>query len=79
MPFRICIPTFLSFCLSVWLAVFLEPHPRHVEVLRLVVESKLYPLAYATATAAQHPSLVCNLHCSSQQLWIPNPLREARN
>ena len=31
------------------------------------------------ATATQDPSHVCNLHHSSQQRWIPNPLSEARD
>ena len=36
------------------------------------------PPAYTTATA-QGPSLVCDLHLSSWQHWIPDPLREARD
>ena len=35
--------------------------------------------SYATATATQDPSRVCDLHHSSQQHWILNPLIEARN
>jgi len=31
--------------------VFLGPHPRHMEVPRVGVESELQPLAYITATA----------------------------
>ena len=34
-------------------------------------------LAYTTATATQDPSRICDLHHSSQQWWILNPLREA--
>ena len=34
---------------------------------------------YATATATQDPSSICNLHHSSQQCWIPDPLSEARD
>ena len=35
--------------------------------------------AAATATAMWDPSCVCNLHHSLQQLWILNPLNEARD
>jgi len=35
--------------------------------------------AYATATAMQEPSHICDLHHSSQQCQILNPLNEARN
>ena len=63
---------FLSF-------VFLGPHPRHMEVPRLGVESELQLLAYATATAAPDLSCVCDLHHSSWQRWILNPRSEARD
>ena len=36
-------------------------------------------LAYARATATQDRSCICNLHCSSRQLQILNPLSKARN
>ena len=60
---------------------FLGLHPWHMEVPRLGVELELQLLAYvtATATATWDLSLVCNLHHSSQQHWILNPLSEARN
>ena len=35
--------------------------------------------AYATAIAMQDPSYICNLHHSSQQCHILNPLSEARD
>ena len=35
---------------------FLGPHPQHMEVPRLGVESELWSLAYTTATAVQDPS-----------------------
>ena len=63
---------FLSF-------VFLGPHPRHMEVPRLLVESELWPPAYTTATETQDPSRVCNRHHNSWQHWILNPLMEARD
>ena len=50
-----------------------------MEVPRLGVESELYPLAYATATATQDPSHICGLHHSSQQRGILIPLSKARD
>ena len=58
--------------------VFLGLHPWHTEVPRLGVESELQVLAYATATATWDPNLICDLHHTSWQLWILNPLSEAR-
>ena len=49
-----------------------------MEVPRLGVQSELQLPAYARATAMQDPSRGCNLHHSSQQRWISNPLSEAR-
>ena len=45
-----------------------------MEVPRLGVELELELPAYTTATATQDPSRVCNLHCSSGQCQILNPL-----
>ena len=56
---------------------FLGPHPWHMEVPRLRVESELQLLAYATATS--DPSRICSLHHSSWQIQILNPLMEARD
>ena len=58
---------------------FLAPQPQHTEVPRLGVESELLLPAYATATAMQDPSRVSNLHHSSRQRRIFNPLSEARD
>ena len=52
--------------------VFLETHPQHME-------SELQLLADTTATAMQDPSHICDLHCSSWQCQILNPLGEARD
>ena len=38
-----------------------------------------WPIPTATATATWDPSCICNLHHSSQQHWILNPLRKARD
>ena len=69
---------FLSFFFLVFLP-FLGPFPQHMEVPRLGVESELQPPAYATATATQDLSCICDLHYCSQQYQILNPLSEARN
>ena len=53
--------------------------PQHMEVPRLGVELELQLLAYATATGTPDPSCVCNLHHSSRQRQILNPLTEARD
>ena len=58
---------------------FSGPYPQHMEVPGLGVESELQPLAYTTATATTDPSHVCDLHHSSQQRRILNPVREARD
>ena len=50
-----------------------------MKIPRLGVESELWLLAYTTATATRDPSLLCNLHHSSQQCWILNPLSKARD
>ena len=49
-----------------------------MEVPRLGVKSELQLLAYTTGTATQDLSCVCDLHQSSQQRQILNPLSEAR-
>ena len=54
-------------------------YPWHMEVPRLGVESELQLPAYTTATAAQDLSCICNLHRSSRQLGILDPLSEARD
>ena len=74
-------PNILIFCLFVcFLFVcfcFLGPHPRHMEVPRLGVELELQLLAYITATATRDLSSVCDLHHSSWQHHILNPLTKA--
>ena len=63
---------FLFFC-------FLEPHLWHMEVSRLGVQSEPQLPAYATVTARWDPSRVCDLHHSSLQCQIHNPMGEARD
>ena len=50
-----------------------------MEVPRLGVESDLQLPAYTKATATLDLSHVCNLHHSSQQHQILNPLSKARD
>ena len=57
----------------------LGPHLRHMEVPRLGVELELSLPAYTTATAKPDLSPVCDLHHSSWQHWIFNPLIKARD
>ena len=63
------------FCLF----VFLGPHPRHTEIPRRGVQSKLMLPAYTRATATRDLSHICDLHHSAQQCRILNPLSEARD
>ena len=63
---------FINFCL-------LGLHWRHMEVPRLGVKLELQLPAYTTATAMPDPSHICNLHRSSWQPQILNPLSEATN
>ena len=58
---------------------FLGPHWRPREVSRLGYKSELQLLAYTTATAMQDPSCIFDLHHSSQQHQILNPLSKARD
>ena len=51
-----------------------RPHWRYVEVPRLGVESELQLLAYTTATTAQDLSRIYDLHHSSRQRQILDPL-----
>jgi len=50
-----------------------------MEVPKLGVESELQPLAYARATATRDPSRVWDLHHSSRQRRIVNPLSKGRD
>ena len=63
---------FLSF-------VFLGPHLWHMEIPRLGVHSELQLPACTTATATPDPSRVFDLHPSSWQRQILNPLGESRD
>ena len=58
---------------------FLGPHPWHMEGPRLGVKSELQLPAYTTATAMQDLSHLFDLHQSSWQRWILNPMSKARD
>ena len=62
-----------------FLFLFLGPHLWHMKVPRLGAEPELQLLTYTTATATQDPSRICDLHHSSQQRQILNPLSKARD
>ena len=64
---------FVLFCYC-----FLGRHLRHMEVPRLGAESDLQLPAYTIATATHDPSLVCELHHSSRQCQILNPLSQGQ-
>ena len=68
-----------QFLFSFFFFFLLEPLPRHMEVPRRGVQSELQPPACTTATATPDPSHVGDLHHSSWQRQILNPLGEARD
>ena len=67
--------TFFNFLLF----FFLGPHLGHMEVPRRGVEWELLLSAYTIDTAMPHLSCVWDLHHSSWQHQILNPLSEARD
>ena len=60
------------------LSFFWGLHPRHMEVARVGVKSELQLPAYATDTATQDLSRIFDLHRSSQQSQILNPLSKGK-
>ena len=68
----------IIFFLFFFFLVFLGLHLWDMEVPRLGFESELWPLAYATTTAKPDRSCVYDLHHSSRQHQILNPLNKAR-
>ena len=66
---------FLTFSFS----SFFRPHLQHMGVPGLWVKLELQLPAYATATAIWDLSCICNLHHSSLQHQILNPLSGARD
>ena len=64
---------------QIFFFVFLGPHPRHMDVPRLGVESELQLPAYTTAIAARNLSCIFDLHHKSRPYHILNPLSRARD
>ena len=56
-----------------------RPHLQHMEIPRPGVKWELQLPAYITATAIGNPNRVCDLHHSSGQCQILNPLSETRD
>ena len=82
LPCKSTVLLFGVFCFVLFCFVFLfflRLHLWHMELPRLGVKSELQLLAYTTATATRDPSCVCDLHHSSQQCRILNPLSKARD
>ena len=78
--FLVNLPNFTGTSLPLRFIFFsLGPHPQHMEVPRQGVKSKLWLPAYTTATIMPEPSCICDLHHSSWQGRILNPLSEARD
>ena len=69
----------VSFFFFFFFTAALRPHLWHLDIPRLGVKSELWLQANTTATAVQDPSLICDLHHSSQQHQIPDPLGEAKH
>ena len=74
----------VSFCLLFYFILFIlfclfRATLQHTKVPRLGIKSELQLPAYATATATPDPSCVWDLHHSSWQHWILNPLSRARD
>ena len=74
-----CVNWIILFLFFYSFICFLGPHLRHIEVPRLGVKSEQQLPAYATDTATQDLSHICDLHHSSQQRQILNPLCKARD
>jgi len=73
---RECLPGF-SNTKFIYIFWFGGPHPWHMKVPRPRVELELQ--LQATVTATQDLSHICDLYHSSQQIQIPDPLKEARD
>ena len=66
--------------ISILLLFFLlGSHLQHKEIPRLGVQLELQLPAYTTTTTTPDPSCICDLHHSSRQHWILNPLSKARD
>ena len=73
-PIKLPMAFFTELELFFFFFAILGLHPQHMEVPRLGVKSELQLLAYTI-----DPSRICDLHHSSRQHQIFNPLSEARD
>ena len=73
------LPEAITYLPTYFFFVFLGPHPRHKEVPRLGVKSELQLPVYTTTTAMQDPNHIFDLHHSSWQHQILNPLSEVKD
>ena len=55
------------------LFLFLGPHPWHMEVPQLGIQSELQLLAYATATATQNPTHTASVTHTLQLMAMTDP------
>ena len=69
----------LLFLFFSFLSFFFRATPTAYGKSQAGVKLELQLLAYVTATATPDPSHIYYLHHSSQQCWILNPLKEARD
>ena len=70
-----------SFIYNIYIYIFCLFRAAHAASgsSRVGVGLELQLPAYATDTATQDPSYICDLHHTSQQCWIHNPLSKARD
>ena len=66
-------------CVCVCVSSLFRATLQHMEIPRLEVKLELQLLVYTTATAMPDLSYICDLHHSSQQCRILNPLSKARD
>ena len=71
--------TYKSFGICLFVFGFLGLHPQYMEFPRLGIELEIQLPAYTTSIAIQDLSLICELHHSSWQHQILNPLSKARD
>ena len=74
----VCVYVLSSYQILFFFFRFLELHSWNMEVPRLGDESELQLRAYTIATTLDL-SHVCDLHHSSRQCWVLNPLSMARD
>ena len=69
----------MNLFIYLFIFVFLGPHLHHMEVPGLGIELEPQLPTYTTVTATWDLSHICDLHLSSWQRQILNPLSEARD